>query len=147
VDKFNGLVGSSSAIRIDDRNRPDTNSMTHPSYVSMGAYCGNSRCGYCGSDNTAQNFGFYSPLMSVETYEAMLNRGWRRSSLPNNLISGAGGTCINPIYGIPAAHFMLFVSLEEAYLDSYGRNEFQAKEGTSKGRKSVQQVDQRRRVG
>lgn len=55
-----------------------TMSVSLSSLVSLGAYSNKHSCGYCGGNDTSHSFGFYAPLMSVETYEALLNRGWRR---------------------------------------------------------------------
>lgn len=52
--------------------------MSFSAFVGLGAYREQVRCGYCGSEDTAHSYGFYSPLMTVQAYEAMLNRGWRR---------------------------------------------------------------------
>ena len=51
------------------------------SVVTSGTYHKNHNCGYCGSEDTAQSYGFTSLALRPETYEAMLNRGWRRYSL------------------------------------------------------------------
>jgi arginyl-tRNA---protein transferase len=56
--------------------------MSFSAFASLGAYQEKVRCGYCGSEDTAHSYGFYSPLMTVQAYEAMLNRGWRRYVLP-----------------------------------------------------------------
>lgn len=60
-------------------------SMSFSPYVSLGTYSRDHSCGYCGRDDTAQSFGFVAPLMTVEIYEAMLSRGWRRSKNPFHL--------------------------------------------------------------
>ena len=76
------------------------------SIVSLGAYGEGRSCGYCGKDDSASSFGFYSWQMSVDTYEAMLNRGWRRfpvSAASADHGIGAADTCTSPIYGIHAA--------------------------------------------
>jgi hypothetical protein len=52
--------------------------MSFSAFVGLGAYQTRVSCGYCGSDSTAASYGFYAALMTVEAYEAMLNRGWRR---------------------------------------------------------------------
>jgi len=53
--------------------------MSFSAFAGLGAYQQKVRCGYCGSEDTAHSYGFYSPLMTAQAYEAMLNRGWRRS--------------------------------------------------------------------
>ena len=72
--------------------------MSLSSFVSLGAYSEKHSCGYCGQNDTARSFGFYAPLMNVETYETMLNRGWRRYETPLCFVVdciGVGGICIN----------------------------------------------------
>jgi arginine-tRNA-protein transferase len=56
--------------------------MSFSAFAGLGAYQQKVHCGYCGSENTAHSYGFYSPLMTVQAYEAMLNRGWRRYDSP-----------------------------------------------------------------
>lgn len=51
------------------------------SYAELGNYRGNHSCGYCGGHD-ARSFGFVTQGMRVETYEALLNRGWRRYVAP-----------------------------------------------------------------
>jgi Arginine-tRNA-protein transferase, N terminus len=115
VDKLSGLDGSSSAIvkRIGAIERDMAYALGDRSIAQLGYYSADHRCGYCGSDSTGQSFGFRSPRMSAETYEAMLNRGWRRSIPRARLISEAGDTFINPIYAILVVDFMLYDLFDE----------------------------------
>jgi arginyl-tRNA---protein transferase len=54
--------------------------MSFESFICLGSYQRGSSCGYCGKSDSACSFGFVTPMMKAETYESLINRGWRRYS-------------------------------------------------------------------
>jgi arginyl-tRNA--protein-N-Asp/Glu arginylyltransferase len=83
--------------------------MSMSSLVSLGMYNADRYCGYCGNEDTSRTYAFTAAMLSPETYEAMLNRGWRRyQGQMSNLTIGVEGTCISLIYGIRAVNCILY---------------------------------------
>jgi hypothetical protein len=48
------------------------------SFVTLGSYHDGTACGYCGQSSSARSYGFVAPVLGAETYERLINRGWRR---------------------------------------------------------------------
>lgn len=61
----------------------------------------NGRCGYCKSTDGSETFGLVAHSLSVEVYQKLIDRGWRRSGTYIYKVSGPSiCLCVSLIFDI-----------------------------------------------